>query len=39
MAPSAVEIDTINDILTKSPILTVEHNIDDHVAFGIYQVL
>lgn len=34
MAPSAVEVETINDIVSKSPTVYIDHNTDDHVAFG-----
>ncbi|KAI6801005.1 isochorismatase hydrolase [Hortaea werneckii] len=34
MAPSAIEVDHINEIIEKEPTVHVEHNIDDHVAFG-----
>lgn len=39
MAPTAVEVELINEIIQKEPAVTVEHNIDDHVAFGTHQVL
>lgn len=43
MAPSAIEVDHINEIIEKEPTVHVEHNIDDHVAFGMdkrtHQVL
>ena len=39
MAPTAFEIAYINEVIQKEPTVTVEHNIDDHVAFGTYQVL
>lgn len=34
MAPSAIEVDHIKEIIEKEPTVHVEHNIDDHVAFG-----
>jgi len=39
MAPTAVEVEHINSYIAKEPTVVVEHNVDDHVAFGTYQVL
>ena len=39
MAPSAVEVEHINEVIEKEPTVHVEHNIDDHVAFGTTRVL
>ncbi|KAK1085700.1 hypothetical protein LTR48_004298 [Friedmanniomyces endolithicus] len=34
MAPSLHEVEHINNYVAKEPTLVVEHNTDDHVAFG-----
>jgi hypothetical protein len=41
MAPSATstEIDHINHLVLTEKDIHIEHNIDDHVAFGTYEVL
>lgn len=41
MAPSATasEIEHINQLVLTEKDINVEHNIDDHVAFGTYKVL
>lgn len=41
MAPSATstEIEHINHLVLTEKDINVEHNIDDHVAFGTYKVL
>jgi hypothetical protein len=41
MAPSATstEIEHINHLVLKEKDINIEHNIDDHVAFGTYEVL
>lgn len=41
MAPSAidVEVDHINHVALTEEDINIEHNIDDHVAFGITKVL
>jgi len=34
MAPTAVEVAHIKDFVAHSPTVTLDHNLDDHVAFG-----
>lgn len=40
MAPSAIsdEVEHINHVALKERDINIDHNIDDHVAFGIYKV-
>ena len=34
MAPSATEVEHINEIVAKLPDISIEHDVDDSVAFG-----
>jgi hypothetical protein len=39
MAPSAIEVDHEDKGISTDPSLHIEHDTDDHVAFGTVQLL